>query len=194
MPDLLSDPSSDGAELAHTVPEAVRAPPAPVPYVTADPGAELPAACRPLLDELVERLLAAGRARAYDPATYIDGSRAAYVARTDAAAILRSRLDELSPEVATLRAAVYEANRRTEEATREATVFRDARDELLTALAHERRTIGAMRTDRVVTAARATTVAHYLRRDAAKATNAVDAERMAWAANMLDLGEREVES
>ena len=165
-------------------------PDTPAPLFLVPEPCELPDALAPLVEELAARLLVIGRSRAHDPTEYTDsGAGAARAATADARAILhalRSRLDELAPEVAELRDALRDANGRADWLDREGVRTNDERRELQDALNEERRTIGELRTDVLMAKARARTVAGYLRRDAATASSSTDAERMTWAAGMLD--------
>lgn len=150
---------------------------------------ELPASAGVLIGDLRNRLLAIGAAA--DIAA--DGSGGEAVARS-VLRFLRSRLDELAPEVVTMRDSLREANRERDEAVREATILRDARDALADDFVSERRFFGATRTAMRLADARRRTVAGFLRRDADAACTpgspiAKDpAAYMRWAADMLDAG------
>jgi hypothetical protein len=166
---------------------------APLPF--APPAeVELPEALAPLVEELVARFLTIGSAGAHDPASY-DGSGnvqrtlALGAATADARAILhalRSRLDELAPEVVELRVALTGSNRERDEAVRDCTMLRDARDALAAELATERRLLGAARTTALVDGVRRRTVSNYLRRDADRYAAGVPGTYVRWAADMLD--------
>lgn len=166
---------------------------APLPF--APPAeVELPESIAPLVEEFVERLLEIGSCNAHNPASYKLSESARAAAQLDARAILhalRSRLDELAPEVVELRVALTDSNRERDEAVRECTVMRDARDALANDVVSERRILGAMRTDLCVADARRRTVSNYLRRDVDRHPAGVPGTYVRWAADMLDAEGRE---
>jgi hypothetical protein len=158
--------------------------PPPIPYTPN------PAATATFEASLAALLLRWGAAGEFDPKAYVDKTAAERTAVDAASDLVRNfldRADDLLPELVTLRAAMAKAGGANEATHRSLQCSEEDNASLRMELAEERRHIGALRTDVMLYRVRMLAVAKYLRTDAGRAKHEVDAERMRWAADMLDI-------